>query len=1005
MCSENSRYIVAIARKGPRLFDLFHINASKPIVVSDRAIPYLPLIRSEIVPLFDDIIIFGSTMNDKIQELRERGSNPVPYSLVYNITEAKIKANYGKALCEKDINSFCDDIVSAFQLLGKPFDIDHPIFTLTSISSTDFKKTIERINKEKKYIKLYANLTSNIQHENGILSLVYVYTPPFRLESLFNPQSCIVKPSSLYKVRIFYNSHEEKVTIVPMYISYLSFKDKSNNFIFNETLSHFNKIVSTAKRFISDASIMNEKAEEILYRLIFYLTEYLYGMCFISSFDIFPDMLILDIRDTYYLYGDKFGEYLFKILLANKDEIDNFLAQTSYSSNDSMETKNIENIQLFRELFCDEKYQSMKSIRECLTWSNESDSLWNICRLMKVKDIETRMPNAFSKTGRLKFGFIFEDLFLILKNKIDIQDSKILSVLIDYFIDRGILIPLFLKYPTNYLVRAYRFGENLNGLAEKKRAYFIRMTLERLFKNIKSDRISQFDFEKFIAFLIQLVEKFGFKYKELEFKKMFDEFGARPVTLGFRGVVLRDGQPFLEKRFVFRESLDNKVIKLVNGYISLDEKFHTLFEPESNPFSTIAPDLFLYVDLWTKLVYEKKIWPRKYDIILLLTTCDNKDNFLSSYMAGLDSWFYHDYLRFSKILTEIESAIIDLKDNKLRLEKYIEEVDKSIIKDVATRLVQCENKKEVWEKRYEIVKKIDEALKDEPFVGPVWEKVKNALIDLSPLTEKEQTVLNYLQTFYEICRESTNVLRSALKERNIGELKKYIERYNKVIENTGLLPTLSKIPDSELFSIIKVLKNNYSLLEQFFKNLISKWEEPIKPPPIHLLNEVKREHIELAIELARSSTSENDNPRPKVGAVIVKNGEVVVKAFRNEDGKGSHAEVIAITKAIKEGIDLEGSILVTTMEPCTKGKCHEGDVRIPCALMVDHVVNYYKMKGVVYLMEDPNPEIRGTVFLRYVSKVPIIQYPAEDLIEKVKELNRDFIEHIFRTKGIPKPAF
>jgi len=55
MCEINPRYIIAIARKGPRLFDLFigdKVTNTKPIVVSDRAIPYLSFSKEEKNPYF-----------------------------------------------------------------------------------------------------------------------------------------------------------------------------------------------------------------------------------------------------------------------------------------------------------------------------------------------------------------------------------------------------------------------------------------------------------------------------------------------------------------------------------------------------------------------------------------------------------------------------------------------------------------------------------------------------------------------------------------------------------------------------------------------------------------------------------------------------------------------------------------------------------------------------------------------------------------------------------------
>ena len=53
----------------------------------------------------------------------------------------------------------------------------------------------------------------------------------------------------------------------------------------------------------------------------------------------------------------------------------------------------------------------------------------------------------------------------------------------------------------------------------------------------------------------------------------------------------------------------------------------------------------------------------------------------------------------------------------------------------------------------------------------------------------------------------------------------------------------------------------------------------------------------------------------KVGAVIVKDGEIISRGYRSSD---SHAERNAIESALKNGIKLKGSILFTTLEPCIR---------------------------------------------------------------------------------------
>ena len=76
----------------------------------------------------------------------------------------------------------------------------------------------------------------------------------------------------------------------------------------------------------------------------------------------------------------------------------------------------------------------------------------------------------------------------------------------------------------------------------------------------------------------------------------------------------------------------------------------------------------------------------------------------------------------------------------------------------------------------------------------------------------------------------------------------------------------------------------------------------------------------LALEKARKAESEDEVP---VGAVIVRNGEVIASAYNTREyGKNAlyHAEIKAIDEACKKlgGWRLVGCTMYVTLEPCPK---------------------------------------------------------------------------------------
>ena len=138
----------------------------------------------------------------------------------------------------------------------------------------------------------------------------------------------------------------------------------------------------------------------------------------------------------------------------------------------------------------------------------------------------------------------------------------------------------------------------------------------------------------------------------------------------------------------------------------------------------------------------------------------------------------------------------------------------------------------------------------------------------------------------------------------------------------------------------------------------------------------------MAIEEALKSVPEDDRPdRPKVGAVIVKNGVVLGKAHRGEILK-AHAEYVALDDKLSDDL-VAGATVYTTLEPCTT-RTHP---KIPCAQrIVDR-----KIARVVIGMLDPNPEIRGRGDLLLSEAGIETQLFPRDLRAQVEEMNRDFI--------------
>jgi len=147
----------------------------------------------------------------------------------------------------------------------------------------------------------------------------------------------------------------------------------------------------------------------------------------------------------------------------------------------------------------------------------------------------------------------------------------------------------------------------------------------------------------------------------------------------------------------------------------------------------------------------------------------------------------------------------------------------------------------------------------------------------------------------------------------------------------------------------------------------------------------------MAIEEARKSVAEDDRPHPRVGAVVVKDGEVLSRAHRGEKPK-SHAEFIALEDKLPDGV-VAGSTVYTTLEPCTT----RNHPKIPCAQrLIDR-----KVRRVMIGMLDPNPDIMGRGDQMLSDAGIEVQLFPRELRAQVEELNREFIRAQKRRQTTP----
>ncbi len=145
-------------------------------------------------------------------------------------------------------------------------------------------------------------------------------------------------------------------------------------------------------------------------------------------------------------------------------------------------------------------------------------------------------------------------------------------------------------------------------------------------------------------------------------------------------------------------------------------------------------------------------------------------------------------------------------------------------------------------------------------------------------------------------------------------------------------------------------------------------------------------YMRLALEEAKKAWRLSP-PNPSVGAVIVKDGEVIGLGHTQQTG-GPHAEIMALRDAAEKGASVEGATIYVTLEPCS----HYGRTP-PCAkALIEH-----RLGRVVAALKDPNPLVAGRG-LRMLAEAGI-EVECGVCEAEAREVNVSFLTRM--TRGTP----
>lgn len=475
--------IVAIARKAPRLLGYCqnkfpHLYNPNVKIISDIAIPFVDWKNTSKRCLVIDEAIYHGTTFEKVLDVLSKVINDadsevkgMPLVITQDALNApKIVDSLveGWNLIDGDkCNFFIDSIISKFFDLGKPYDIEYPLFYLSlpkgKYSYEELDENIESVLKlmaadeEEKFNKkptFFKNM--NYRREDGQTFSAFTYCTDY----IFDEYQETIKPD-FSKLRIFHT--DDSICIASMAPHTINIKnlETSNNMFVGKMGEAWNLILKKAK----DINSKEDKNVE-------HQTQ--------KSLVIFANYLL---SANHFMRLKRKLERLFAAVLGY--DVDFFL-----NAEDIQLLAGIENAEYVRDLL-----MALKSFEDIYTPFKESNTIDSLIPLMYKKNylMQLTLDNMFDKKtvgsivsnvfsdlhwmvevksrrqprstyDRLEFGESLSSISELCTGLLPEQSTtENIHKNIDMRIDRGSMVPDYVcvndAYDT-YWKRMFRSGEN-----------------------------------------------------------------------------------------------------------------------------------------------------------------------------------------------------------------------------------------------------------------------------------------------------------------------------------------------------------------------------------------------------------------------------------------------------------------------------------------------------------------------------------------------------------------
>ena len=473
------KYCLAISRKAPRLLDWCYEKFNNPermLIISELTLPFLKKTEKECI-VVDEAIYHGTTFRNVLLLAKDVFEKVIAMPLVFTFEamlnkEIRNHLNLWNIIDDNDCPFFINSIISKFWTLGKPYDIEYPLFyvefdkdiTEEQVDSAlnklvDIESEKRGLNIDRKYLS-YSTQVYSREDRGEYFSYSYL------TEYLYTHCLGRSKPE-LSKIRLQYKGN--RLCIVSMSPHIISEADLNiyNSMLNGDLLNVWSKIYNAA------TECTQTEKEECQYQFnksLVVMTNYLLSFAnflqikdsLIEAFQLEGKSFSLERTDLIYLLGPDLAASI-------QESLETFLQSSRYMKLNVSPTLLSSEIEysLIPSEFRDDYVASM-SIDNLSSFDFTIPAMMSNMFSAMHWDIEipSRHVGKLENYQRLHFGESYRsisDRFSFhYSDKMKLH-SEIHQAL-DYRVTFGSVVPNYLclngRFSERYWMRMFRSGEN-----------------------------------------------------------------------------------------------------------------------------------------------------------------------------------------------------------------------------------------------------------------------------------------------------------------------------------------------------------------------------------------------------------------------------------------------------------------------------------------------------------------------------------------------------------------